>query len=111
MVTTVVVINTLISLVLLLVAWQVWKLKRRLGRIADKLTAYERATHAVLYTAPARIDLSQQQIHSLREGNQGLQLQILQVQQIINLLILGRRFWGRPFARPGLGSKRKAIVK
>jgi hypothetical protein len=111
MVTTVVVINTLISLVLLLVAWQVWKLKRRLRRIADKLSAYERASHAALDTAPARIDLSQQKIHSLREGNQGLQLQLLQVQQIINLLLLGRRFWGRPFGKAGLGSRRKTIVK
>jgi hypothetical protein len=111
MVTTVVVINTLISLVLLLVAWQVWKLKKRLRRIADKLIAYERATNAALYTAPEKIDISQQKIHSLREGSQGLQSQLLQVRQIINLLLLGRRFWGRPFGNPGLGSRRKTIIK
>ncbi|WP_414564322.1 MULTISPECIES: hypothetical protein [unclassified Anabaena] len=111
MVTTVVVINTFISLVLLFVAWQMWKLKGRIGRIADKLSDYERAVHAALYTAPERIDISQQKIHNLRQGNQGLQLQILQVRQIISLLLFGRRFWVRPFGRPGLGRGRKIVTK
>jgi hypothetical protein len=107
MVTTVVVINTFISLILLFAAWQMWKLKGRIGRIADKLSAYERAAHAALYTAPERIDISQQQIHNLRQGNQGLQLQILQVRQIISLLLFGRRFWGRSFGIPRLRSARR----
>ncbi|WP_414542346.1 hypothetical protein [Nostoc sp. CCY0012] len=111
MVTTVVVINTFISLILLFAAWQMWKLKGRIGRIADKLSAYERAAHAALYTAPERIDISQQKIHNLRQGNQGIQLQILQVRQIISLLLFGRRFWVRPFGRAGLGRGRKIVTK
>ncbi|TVP65459.1 MAG: hypothetical protein EA343_03180 [Nodularia sp. (in: Bacteria)] len=111
MVTTVVVINTLISLVLLYIAWRVWKLKQWIGRIADKLNAYERHTHAVLYKAPENIDLSQQKIHNLRQGNEKLQVQIQQVRQIINLLLLGKRFWGRSFGWIGLTSRKNPVAK
>jgi len=97
MVTVVVVINTLISLALLYVAWRVWKLKQRLGRIADRLTAYERRCHAVLNKAPERIYTSKQNIYNLRQKNQALQMQIQQVQQIISLLLLGRQIWQRYF--------------
>jgi hypothetical protein len=97
MVTVVVVINTLISLVLLYVARRVWKLKQRLGRIADRLTAYERRCHAVLNKAPENIYTSEQNIHNLRQRNQALQMQIQQVQQIISLLLLGRQIWQRYF--------------
>ncbi|MBE9050490.1 hypothetical protein IQ243_08715 [Nostocales cyanobacterium LEGE 11386] len=111
MVTTVVVINTLISLILLYVAWQVWKLKQRIGRIADKLTVYEHVTHAALYQAPKNIDASQQQIRHLRQSNQGLQVQIQQVRQIITLLFLGRRFWRRSLRRTGLTLGKKTVAK
>ena len=111
MVTTVVVINTLISLVLLYIAWRVWKLKQWIGRIADKLNAYERHTHAVLYKAPENINLSQQKIYSLRQGNEKLQVQIQQVRQIISLLLLGKRFWGRSFGWTKLKSRKNPVAR
>ncbi|WP_414549053.1 hypothetical protein [Anabaena sp. CCY 0017] len=111
MVTTVVVINTLISLVLLYIAWRVWKLKQWIGRIADKLNAYERHSHGVLYKAPENIGISQQKIHSLRQGNEKLQVQIQQVRQIISLLLLGKRFWGGSFNWKGLTSRKKTAAK
>ena len=111
MVTLVVVINVLISLILLYVAWRVWQLKQKLAFIADQLTIYERNTHAALSNAPKNIYTSQQNIHNLRQGNQGLQVQIQQVRQIVNLLFLGRRFWGRSFSRRGYQFGKKTVVK
>ncbi|GAX37066.1 hypothetical protein [Nodularia sp. NIES-3585] len=111
MVTTVVVINTLISLMLIYIAWRVWKLKQWIGCIADKLNAYERHTHAVLYQAPENIEISQQKIHSLRQGNEKLQIQIQQVRQIISLLLLGKRFWGRSFSWKGLKLRKKTVAQ
>ncbi|MFN6566211.1 hypothetical protein A6770_12100 [Nostoc minutum NIES-26] len=111
MVTLVVVINILISLILLYVAWQVWQLKQRLAFIADRLTAYERNTHAALSNAPINIYTSQRNIHNLRQGNQGLQVQIQQVRQIVSLLFLGRNVWGRSFGRRGYRFGKKTIAK
>ncbi|MEA5583474.1 hypothetical protein VB620_19280 [Nodularia harveyana UHCC-0300] len=111
MVTTVVVINTLISLVLLYIAWRVWKLKQWIGYIADKLNAYERNTHEFLYQAPENIDIAQQKIYSLRQRNQKLQVQVQQVRQIISLLLLGKRFWGRSFGKIELTSTTNTVSK
>ncbi|HYW19801.1 MAG TPA: hypothetical protein VE956_10910 [Nodularia sp. (in: cyanobacteria)] len=111
MLTTVVVINTIISLILFYIAWRVSKLKQWIGRIADKLNTYERHTHVVLYKAPENIDISQQKIYSLRQGNQMLQVQMQQVRQIISLLLLGKRFWGRSFGGIGLTSRKNTVAK
>jgi hypothetical protein len=97
MVTIVVLINTLMSLLLLYIAWRVWKLKQWIGSIADQLNTYEHNAHALLYQAPEKIDISQEKIYSLRQRNQRLQVQIQQVRQIISLLLLLKGFWGRYF--------------
>ncbi|WP_338010321.1 hypothetical protein [Fortiea contorta] len=72
-----------------------WNLKQRLGQIADKLTAYELCSHAVLNKAPENIYHSQQNIYYLQQKNQALQIQWQQVQQIISLLLLGQQIWQR----------------
>ncbi|MBH8553310.1 hypothetical protein I8751_13185 [Nostocaceae cyanobacterium CENA357] len=111
MVMIVVVINTLISLILFYVAWRVWKLKQLIRQIANKLTVYERNTYAALYNAPENIYIGQRNIHNLRQGNQGLQVKIQQVRQIVGLLFLGRRVWGRSLRRPGATLGKKVIAK
>ncbi|MBD2386766.1 hypothetical protein [Cylindrospermum sp. FACHB-282] len=111
MVMLVVVINTLISLILLYVAWRVWKLKPLLAFVANRLTAYERATHAALQNAPENIYTSQEAIYNLRQANLGVQMQIQQVRQIINLLLLGQQTWRRYFGRLGPISEKKVVVK
>jgi hypothetical protein len=111
MVIVVVLFNTLISLILLYVAWQVWKLKHKLAIVADKLAAYERCSHAVLYTAPEKIYTAQQNIHNLRQGNQKLEVQIQQVRQIVSLLFLGRRVWGGSFRSSTSLFRKKTIAK
>jgi hypothetical protein len=77
----------------------VWKLKQWIGRIADKLNAYELKTHAFLHKAPENIDISQQEIHNLRQENQKLQVQIQEIRQIISLLSLAKGFSHRFFGR------------
>jgi predicted negative regulator of RcsB-dependent stress response len=99
MVTVVVVINMLISLMLLYVAWRVWQLKQKIEFIGDRLTEYERCTHDLLYKAPENIYLGQNSIQQLRQSNQVLQLQIQQIRQIISILLLGRRTWQRYFRK------------
>ncbi|QIR38442.1 hypothetical protein HCG51_18185 [Tolypothrix sp. PCC 7910] len=111
MVTVVVVLNTLISLILLYVAWRVWQLKREISILADRFTHYERCCHAVLYTAPEKISTAQQNIYNLRQGNQRLEEQIQQVRQIVSLLFLGRQVWRRSFPRIVSTNGKKTITK
>jgi hypothetical protein len=111
MVTLVVIINTLISLLLLYVAWRVWKLKQLLGIVADRLAAYERCSHALLYVAPETISTAQQNIYNLRQRNQRLEVQIQQVRQIVSLLLLGRQVWRRSFRSLGSTFGQKTTAK
>jgi hypothetical protein len=111
MVTVVVVLNTLISLILLYAAWRVWKLKQKLGILADRLAAYERCSYAALYAAPEKISTAQQNIYNLRQGNQKLEVQIQQVRQIISLLFLGRQVWRRSFGSSVSIFGKKTIAK
>ncbi|MBN3949597.1 MAG: hypothetical protein HWQ38_25290 [Nostoc sp. NMS7] len=111
MVILVILVNTLISLILLYVAWRVWQLKRQLAYIADRLTAYESCTHAALNKAPENIYLSQDNIYNLRQKNQALQMQIQQVREILSLLLLGRQIWQRYFRRLELTSGKRTFAK
>ena len=111
MVILVVIINTLVSVVLLYVAWRVWQFKQQLAYIADRLTTYESCTNAALNKAPENIYLSQQNIYNLRQRNQALQIQIQQVRQIISLLLLGRQIWQRYFPKLELISRKRTVAK
>ncbi|MEA5550997.1 hypothetical protein VB713_08400 [Anabaena cylindrica UHCC 0172] len=107
MVTVVVLINILISLILLYVARQVWRIKQKLGIIADRLNSYERVSHSVLFTAPESIYTGYQEIYNLRQKHQKVKLQIQQIQQILNLVVLGRKIWQRSFWQPDSTSRNK----
>jgi len=111
MVTVVVAINILISLMLLYVAWQVWQLKKRIALLSDRLQSYERCSHNLLYKAPENIYLCQQNILNLRQSNQSFQIQIQQMRQIVSLLLLGQRTWGRYVRRPSSISEKQQSVK
>ncbi|MBF2008102.1 hypothetical protein ACF3DV_00845 [Chlorogloeopsis fritschii PCC 9212] len=95
MVQTVVVINVLISLTLLYVAWRVWQLRLRWTRITNWFILAERCSHAVLRNAPEAIYISQHKIQNLRQTNQVLEIQLQQLRQIISLLVFGQRIWRR----------------
>ncbi|MFH7031031.1 MAG: hypothetical protein ACHBN1_38215 [Heteroscytonema crispum UTEX LB 1556] len=111
MVKNVVLINTLISLILLSVAWRVWQLRLRLAKITNALTKYERCYYGILHKAPAAIYTMQQNIKNLRSPNQGLQLQIQQVRQIVSLLSMGQQFWRRSGRRLGFKFVKNIIAK
>ncbi|MEH2115843.1 hypothetical protein [Nostoc sp.] len=111
MIILVILVNTLISVILLYVAWRVYQLKQQLAYIADRLTAYESCTHAALNKAPENIYLNQQNIYNLRQRNQALQIQIQQVRQIISLLLLGRQIWQRYFPKLELISGKRTVAK
>ncbi|AVH68041.1 hypothetical protein CDG77_16350 [Nostoc sp. 'Peltigera membranacea cyanobiont' 213] len=111
MVILVILVNTLISLILLYVAWRMWQLKQQLAYIADRLTVYEICTHRALNQAPENIYLSQENIYQFRQKNQGLQIQIQQVRQIISLLLQGQQIWQRYFRRRQLISGKRTVAK
>jgi hypothetical protein len=111
MVILVILVNTVISVILLYVAWRVRQLKQQLEYIADRLTIYESCTHAALNKAPDNIYLSQENIYNLRQKNQVLQMQIQQVRQIISLLLQGQQIWRRSFRRLELISGKKNVAK
>ena len=88
MVTVVVVMNMLISLMLLYVAWRLRKIKLTLVRAGNILTIAERNTQAVLVKAPDFIYIRKRNIRNLRQSNQSLELQTRKLQQIIGFLVL-----------------------
>lgn len=96
MVTLICLINTLIALMLLYVAWRVRQLRLRLARLADELSVYERSIHAALYEAPNDISTGRLAIHQLRKNPQALlNLELLRVQQALTLLGVGQQIWRR----------------
>jgi hypothetical protein len=94
MTTAIVTINVFMSLVLLYVAWRVWRLRLKLARLSNWFILAERCS-CVLFSQAQALDISRQNIYNLRQTNQVLELQIQQLQQILSILSLGQRFWRR----------------
>ena len=118
MVTIVVVLNVLISLLCLYVAWQVWNLRRTLAAVVDALTIAERNTYAVLHGAPNAIYKGQLGVHGLRERYQQLELQLQQVQKVLTVLGLlqsllrsGVRLRSRRALNSSASRSRRAILE
>jgi hypothetical protein len=93
MTTIVLILNGLIALLCLYVAWQLCRLRSVLANAADALTIAERTTHRVLYNAPEAIGSGQLGSFQLRQRYRLLSLQLQQVQQVLSLLGLGQVVW------------------
>lgn len=99
MLTVVVVLNLLISLICLGVAWQVWNLRRVLGAAADAILLAERNTYNVLHNAPEAILQGQEGVGGARDSYQQLEIQLQKVQQVLTLLSLIQRVWRSPISK------------
>ena len=86
MITVVIVLNVLISLLCLYVAWYLWNLRRALAIAADVLTLFDRDTHNVLYGAPNAISQGQLGLRAMRGNYRQLETQLQQIQQVLALL-------------------------
>ena len=95
MLIAIVFINTFLALVLFYIAWRLQRLRRRLGRMADRLIAYERSAQAALRGTPDAIYLGQQGIHRLRQRQQPPDVRLQRVRQVLTLLGLGQQVWQR----------------
>lgn len=93
MLTVVVILNVLISLLCLYVAWQVWNLQKALAATTKAVLLAERNTYNVLHGAPEAISQGQVGVHGARESYQQLELQLQKVQQVLTLLSLIQRVW------------------
>lgn len=90
MLTAVIAINLGICSLCLFVAWRLWKLQKRLSKVADTLINAERRTHSVLYGAPNAIIRGQYGTRRLRTQYGRLNEQLVKVQQllaVVNLLL------------------------
>jgi hypothetical protein len=106
MLTVVVVLNVLISLLCLYVAWQVWNLRRALAATADAVLLAERNTYNLLHGAPEAISQGQVGVSRARESYQQLELQLQKVQQVLMLLSLVQRVWRSTTRSPSKRSRR-----
>jgi len=97
MIQFVVIVNLLITLVNLFIAWRIWQLGCKLANIADCLTNLERSTHKVLLVAPEVILKLERGSCSLRERYGLLTVQLQRGQQILTLLNLGMKIWQGQF--------------
>ncbi|NJR64157.1 MAG: hypothetical protein HC772_00585 [Leptolyngbyaceae cyanobacterium CRU_2_3] len=93
MVTVVVLINLLISLLCLYVARKVWRIGRKLSKVADALTLAERRTYAVLSSAPRAITRTQGGTSQLRQRYRQLELQLQKAQEVLALTGLSQLVW------------------
>ncbi|MFB8789809.1 MAG: hypothetical protein U7123_13370 [Potamolinea sp.] len=93
MVTLVVIVNVIISLLCLYVAWQVWNLRLALAAATKAIKDAERNTHKTLSDAPNAISQGQLGVKGLRESYQQLEVQLQQVQRVVVLLGLVERIW------------------
>lgn len=91
--TLVLVVNTILTLVCLVVAWKTWQLRRVLGRVANTLTLTEKTTRAFLQEAPDAIYIDQVGVYQLQEQYRQLGPQLLRAQQVLVLLSLSQTVW------------------
>lgn len=89
----VVVINLALALMLVYVAWRVWRLRLQLAQVADVLSTYERSIHAGLRRTPKAIATVQLSIHQARQSSPLQDLELLRLQQVLTLLGVGRQIW------------------
>lgn len=85
----VVVINLVLALILLFVAWQIWQLRLKLAQVADILLVYDRVTHAALYQTPDAIAAGQLAMRQVQQPNLPARLKLVRIQQVLNLLNVG----------------------
>ncbi len=105
MVTIVLVSNGLISVLCLLVAWQLLQARTILQGVADTLIQVERDTHNILGEAPNVIIIGQIGVGSLRQNlrkNQGQPSSWQRLKLILWLMQQAQQVWQFRF-RPGLG--------
>ena len=95
MVTVVVILNLLITLLCLYVAWRMWQLRRVLAKATDALIAAEHSTHKVLNDAPEFVLRGQTGVAHLRKQYLRAAVQLQKAQQILTLLGLGQFVWKR----------------
>jgi hypothetical protein len=81
--------NIVLSVLLWVVAWQVWTWRRRLAQAAYSLTVAERATHRVLANAPEWVLQGQAGSSMLHERYHDMQLQLRQARQALTVLSAG----------------------
>jgi|GEM_PF-910675 len=118
MLTIVVIINVSISLLCLYIAWQLKKWGRKLGAVANSVTAAERSTYRVLHNAPKSIYKGQAGIKGLRgryqklgEVYQQLEFQLQQIRQVLLLLNLVQKVLRSGFLPSRMRASRKAKGK
>lgn len=72
-----------------------WRLRQVIGRVAEKILAYERSIDVVLKQAPNAITKGQLGINQLRQKQQRLRPQLQRMRQVLTLIGLGRQIWRR----------------
>lgn len=96
------VINTLIGVTCLVVAWQLWLLKARLAQVTHTLSAIERNVFNILHPAPETILKGQVGVRSLRESYKTLGPKLERIERSLSLLKFALSVWQRPRLRTSL---------
>jgi len=111
MLTIVLVINALITLMCLYVAWKLWQIRRVLAQVSNTLNSAEQSTYNVLHFAPDAIIKGQGGTRSLRKQYRELETQLQKAQQLLALLSLGQKVWRSHSTRRKPKSSKKSGFK
>lgn len=100
MLIAVIIINLLISVTSLYVAWRLWKLRRVIDKAAKAVLNADRVTYNVLHATPKAISRGELGTRNVRKRYQQVELQLLRLRQIVDLLSMGRiAILGRSFIK------------
>lgn len=93
MLTIVLTINLMLAALCLWVAWQVWRLKRSLGRVADTLIDVEQTAHPLLYGAPQHIAERYQHVEEVCDRIRTIEPQLRRARQAIRVIAWQHQRW------------------
>jgi hypothetical protein len=103
MVVFVVILNVLVGLGCLGVAWATWQVRRKVAKANSGILSVERSVYRILHPAPTAMAKAQRGSQGAREKYAKLEVQTQKMRQIVSLLSFGRVMWVRR------GSARKRV--
>ena len=95
MIGAVIIMNLAISLICLYLAAKVWKIGKKIDKVANAILKADRGSYNVLHNAPGAIAKGEKVTRNLRQQYQKLERQVQTIRQLLFVLTFLGKFTGR----------------